>query len=117
MATALEIIQNAAVAMHNAHYDMSPNGLIDPKQAPNDNIIFKLYNDGQLNYTKGSYAYGQRSEFTSGSSILRANEASCITFPKSNPGTSHTFCELTEEEAHAVRTMMKDYVRKALGYT
>jgi len=107
----LQDIQDQAIAMHNAHYARSPTGLIRPNDAPNDNTIYKLYNDGQLNYTKGGFAYGQRSEFEWGAPILRQHEASAVKFPKKVPGTDNTFCELLQGEADHIRALMKEYVK------
>ena len=38
--------------------------LIDENIAPNANIIYHLYQDGEITSQKGSWAYGRRSEFT-----------------------------------------------------
>jgi len=38
--------------------------LIDKNMAPNSNIIYHLYQDGEITFQKGSWAYGGRSEFT-----------------------------------------------------
>jgi hypothetical protein len=39
--------------------------LINVKEAPNENTIYHIYSDGEITSQKGSWAYGQRSEFTS----------------------------------------------------
>lgn len=38
--------------------------LIDENMAPNANIIYHIYQDGEITSQKGSWAYDRRSEFT-----------------------------------------------------
>ena len=40
------------------------NILIDITKQPNDNIIYHLYESGEITHQKGGSAYGKRSEFT-----------------------------------------------------
>lgn len=49
-------IQNTIDVSHN------PN-LIDPQVSPNENTIYKLYNDFSITSEKGGWAYGQRNIF------------------------------------------------------
>ena len=48
-------------------YDMllqlNDNTLFNPKAQPNANTIFHLYNDANITYQKGGWAYGDRTEF------------------------------------------------------
>jgi hypothetical protein len=38
--------------------------LVKPLEQPNGNLIYHLYNDGEITQQKGGYAYKQRTEFT-----------------------------------------------------
>jgi hypothetical protein len=44
--------------------------LIHPEESPNANIIYHLYNDGEITSQKGGWAYLQRSVFTSASPVI-----------------------------------------------
>jgi hypothetical protein len=86
---------------HAAHYVNSPTGLVDVNDAPNSNIIYHLYDDGEVTQQKGGVAYGMRTEFT----IMTA----CVphgkyTFPLAR--NQHTYAVLTLEECERFRTMM-----------
>lgn len=37
--------------------------LVDDSKSPNENIIYHIYNDGEITYQKGGWAYLQRSIF------------------------------------------------------
>ena len=52
-----QLIQETINSSHNKN-------LIDQDMAPNANIIYHLYQDGEITSQKGSWAYGRRSEFT-----------------------------------------------------
>ena len=46
----------------------NPN-LIKEEEQPNDNIIYHIYNDGEITHQKGGWAYRQRTEFIEQSPI------------------------------------------------
>jgi hypothetical protein len=51
----------------NKIYDMllqsNDDNLVKKDESPNENIIYHLYNDGNITSQKGGWAYGDRSEF------------------------------------------------------
>lgn len=85
---------------HDLHYRFSPTGLIDCKQSPNQNLIYHLYNDGEITFQKGSTAYLERSEFTLCPSLYALYRNSKLlpmfAFPKANDGRSYAV--LTESQ-------------------
>ena len=44
---------------------LNDDRLVDPLLAPNANIIYHLYSNGEITYQKGGEVYGKRSEFSS----------------------------------------------------
>lgn len=58
--------------MNNNIKEYTNNSLVNILQTPNENIIYKLYNDFHITSEKGGWAYGSRSQFT-------------IEFPSGNP--------------------------------
>lgn len=52
-----KLIQETINFSHNKN-------LIDENMAPNANIIYHIYQDGEITSQKGSWAYDRRSEFT-----------------------------------------------------
>ncbi len=49
--------------------ELNDDTLIKSNESPNENIIYHLYDDGNITSQKGGWAYGDRSEFISVSSI------------------------------------------------
>ena len=83
----------------------NPN-LININESPNANTIYHIYNDGQVTYQKGGWAYLQRSEFDlKGSIPYFANELSLL-FPKEIHNSSSSYAIGTEEDCLRVREYM-----------
>ena len=60
---------------HNNHYINNVCSLIKVDEAPNDNIIYHFYNDGEITNQKGGFAYKLRSEFTYKPRLLSVNNS------------------------------------------
>lgn len=90
-----KLIQETINSLHNKK-------LIDENMAPNANIIYHLYQDGEITYQKGSWAYGRRSEFTLHYPIH--GYTNNFTFPL-NTG-KFGYAIVTEENASLIRKMM-----------
>ncbi len=92
--------------LHKAHYNKSVDGLIDKTDAPNSNTIYHLYSDGEVTYQKGSWAYLQRSEFTSSYPLYNDYRDSPFVFPKSM-SNGITYAILTNKECRMIREKME----------
>lgn len=88
-------IQQIITSSHNKN-------LIDENMAPNANIIYHIYQDGEITSQKGSWAYGRRSEFTIHYPIH--GYTNNFTFPL-NTG-KFGYAIVTEENAVLIRKMM-----------
>jgi hypothetical protein len=91
--------------LHQSHFANSPNGLVNLSEAPNGNIIYHLYDDGEITHQKGSWAYMQRSEFSVKYPLFYGK--SPYTFPKK--GFDHTYAVLTESECLQMREEMSKF--------
>ena len=96
-----ENVQQYICGLHELHCDK--NDIIKLDQTPNENKIFHLYGDGEITFQKGSYAYGQRSEFPDTYGFLHYKNR--FMFPCTR-GT-HTYCLLTEDECYDCIKLMK----------
>lgn len=96
-----EEVQQYICGLHELH--CNKNDIIRLDQAPNENTIYHLYGDGEITFQKGSYAYGQRNEFTDAYRFLHVSNK--FTFPCSSG--KNTYCVLTEEECHSCARLMK----------
>lgn len=76
--------------------------LIDENMAPNANIIYHIYQDGEITSQKGSWAYGRRSEFTLHYPIH--GYTNNFTFPLNRGKFGYAI--VTEENASLIRKMM-----------
>jgi hypothetical protein len=81
-------------------------GLVDKKQAPNENQIFHLYSDGTITRQKGSWAYGKRSIFEVRGQCVRPN--TYFKFPIESVSNGDTYAIMTEEECRRVRDLMDE---------
>jgi len=88
-------IQQLIISSHNKK-------LIDENMAPNANIIYHIYQDGEITYQKGSWAYGRRSEFTLHYPIHRYTNN--FTFPLNRDKVGYAI--VTKENALLIRKMM-----------
>jgi hypothetical protein len=90
-----EIIQETINSSHNKN-------LVNVDMAPNTNLIYHLYQDGEITSQKGSWAYGRRSEFTLHYPIhVYKNN---FTFPLIREKFGYVI--VTEENALLIRKMM-----------
>jgi len=76
--------------------------LIDENMAPNANIIYHIYQDGEITSQKGSWAYGRRSEFTIHYPIH--GYTNNFIFPLNRGKFGYAI--VTEENAVLIRNMM-----------
>lgn len=74
---------------------------------PNSNTIYHLYNDGEITYQKGAWAYLQRSEFQKFESINY--EFDYNRFPKKSRN-NQGYCIVTLENALIIRNLMIEYL-------
>jgi hypothetical protein len=58
-----KLIQEILIC-HNNHFINGKCDLIKIDKAPNSNLIYHFYNDGEITSQKGGIAYKLRSEFT-----------------------------------------------------
>ena len=70
--------------------------------APNSNIIYHIYQDGEITSQKGSWAYGRRSEFTLHYPIH--GYTNNFIFPLNRGKFGYAI--VTEENASLIRKMM-----------
>ena len=90
-----QLIQEAINSSHNKN-------LINKNIAPNENIIYHLYQDGEITSQKGSWAYGRRSEFTLNYSIQGYRNK--FIFPINQGAVGYAI--VTEENSLLIRKMM-----------
>ena len=76
--------------------------LVKPLEQPNGNLIYHLYNDGEITQQKGGYAYKQRTEFTRESSIK--NKLDPNNFPMKLNDLGYAI--MTYENAYIIRNLM-----------
>ena len=98
-------------------YDMlktlNDDKLFDTTKAPNDNIIYHLYSDGQITYQKGGWAYLDRSEYTILPTITKIMNLDinkfahkCKTLSSNN---TYGYIIVTSENACKIREEMVKY--------
>ena len=78
--------------------------LIKPLESPNGNLIYHLYNDGEITQQKGGYAYKARSEFTLESPIFIKNSLDPNYFPIKINDIGYAI--MTYENALIIRNLM-----------
>lgn len=104
-------LNSQIIEAHNKHYLNSPTGLVNPKESPNENIIYHLYSMGSFTSQKGGWAYLQRSEFEQ-----EYDNSACkhlnLKFPKVGNGYGKTYVILTKEECILFRNKMIDLLKK-----
>lgn len=104
----IQTLNQEIIALHQAHYVTSPTGLIDMNESPNGNRIYHLYDDGEITNQKGSWAYQQRSEFSSEYPFIYGK--SPYIFP--NKCGEHSYVILTESECKEMRAKMQQLHKK-----
>lgn len=92
----------------------NPN-LINVNDSPNANTIYHIYNDGQVTYQKGGWAYLQRSEFDLKPSIPYFVNDLCLLFPKEIHNSSISYAIGTEENCLRVREYMVKLTERKLN--
>lgn len=95
----MESLNKKIVESHNPK-------LVDPKAAPNGNIIYHLYSDGTITFQKGGDAYGQRTMFDLKPGVYKLSKL--FTFPLKGDGED-TYAILTQKECVAFREEMLRY--------
>jgi hypothetical protein len=78
--------------------------LVRPEESPNENIIYHIYDSGNITYQKGGWAYLRRSEFTDSHLCVK------ISYPELFPmGTKYSsYAIVTEEHAKIIQSLMKE---------
>jgi hypothetical protein len=104
------VLNLAILEAHKKHYDGSPTGLVNPKDSPNGNTIYHLYSDGGITFQKGGWAYLQRSEFATESTIGGHRELK-MSFPN-EASYGKTYVILTQEECKYFRGKMIELLEK-----
>lgn len=104
------VLNLAILEAHKKHYDGSPNGLVNPDEAPNGNIIYHLYSDGGITFQKGGGAYLQRSEFSTEPTIGGHRELR-MKFPN-EASYGKTYVILTKSECVEFRNKMIELLEK-----
>ena len=108
-------LNDEIVAAHDKHYDECPTGLWKPDESPNGNTMFHLYNDGEITYEKGGFAYGKRSVFQSCIPICKMNKLN-FDFPNTQGhNDKETYVILTETECNEFRNKMISLLKKYEG--
>ena len=93
----------------------NPN-LIKIDEAPNGNVIYHIYSDGEITSEKGGGVYGQRSRFTqthpiSQTNHIRLSNYDIFKFPLTD-GYNNKYAITTRDDAFAIRLLMIDYITK-----
>ena len=108
----IKSLNAAIIAAHDAHYTVSPTGLINPKESPNANQIYHLYSTGEISFQKGGSAYMQRSEFMTHGTMSNYQKLA-LKFPKRSADGS-TYVILTEDECKYFRVQMSELIKKTI---
>jgi hypothetical protein len=106
--TALSVdeINQMVAQLHQAHYENSETGLVNPNESPNGNIIYHLYDDGEITQQKGGWSYLSRGEFPVAYPIFYGKKI--YQFPISCGNGAHTYAILTQEECASIRRQMAE---------
>lgn len=93
----------------------NPN-LIKIDEAPNGNVIYHIYSDGEITSEKGGGVYGQRSRFTqthpiSQTNHIRLSNYDIFKFPLTDD-YNNKYAITTRDDAFAIRLLMIDYITK-----
>ena len=90
----------------------NPN-LVKKDESPNGNTIYHIYNDGEITYQKGGWAYLQRSVFTDigpcGLTIPPQNFPYC---KREGSYCHYGFAMVTREDAYKIRDLMLQLKKK-----
>jgi hypothetical protein len=98
--------------LHLSRYSKeNPFGLHKPRGNPSENMIYHLYDDGEVTYQKGGHAYMRRTEFTWREPV--SNKV-LLQLPKKTYGYTQTYAILTEEEALKYHNKLKEILSASL---
>lgn len=98
----MEHIKQIIISAHNP-------SLINDKEAPNGNTIYHIYSDGEITSQKGSWAYGQRSEFTSYYPLEKSIQTDYFPIVRTNSnGNKFGYAIVTYEDALKIRELIKN---------
>lgn len=113
--TKLDLFYNKIRQYHNPNLvkqDKDPTkDNYEENVSPNGNIIYHFYNDGEITYEKGAWAYLMRSRFTYSHAIpnLDVDSLDLTKFP--NELSSRTrYCIVTKNHAVELRDLLLDIV-------
>ncbi len=82
--------------------------LIDTTQAPNENTIYHIYSDGEITQQKGSWAYGNRSEFSCYPSLDKSIPADLFPYHRNvSSGVKFGYAIVTYEDSLKIRELIK----------
>lgn len=98
----IKLLNDEIIAAHNKHYENNPDGLLIPNGSPNGNIMFHLYNTGEISQQKGGFAYLRRSEFTIKYNLDNCDKLNLKFIQLAGDGTT-TYVILTEKECYYYR--------------
>jgi hypothetical protein len=108
----IEQLNTDIIAAHDKHYEVSPTGLVNPKESPNGNQIYHLYSTGEISFQKGGWAYMQRSEFMTHGTMSNYQKLA-LKFPK-RAADGSTYVILSEEECKNFRVQMGELIKKLI---
>lgn len=88
--------------------ELNNDSLVNNNESPNANIIYHLYNDGNITSQKGGWAYGQRSEFivASGINIKMNLDIDKFKYLLTTNTTTFGYIIVSEENGRLIRNEM-----------
>lgn len=109
--TEIKLLNEEIISAHNKHYENNPNGLLIPDGSPNGNLMFHLYNTGEISQQKGGFAYLRRSEFKLKYYLDKWDKLN-LKFINLAGDESSTYVILTEKECYYYRDIMVKLLEK-----
>lgn len=100
----IQLLRDEIIAAYKKHYKNNDDGLLMPKESPNGNIMYHLYNTGEVSRQKGGWAYLKRSEFMLKYHLEKYDKLK-LHF-ENVAGDGSTYVILTEEECYHYREKM-----------
>lgn len=95
----IEMLANLIRQKHNP-------GLVVPTAAPNGNMIYHLYPDGEITFQKGGFAYLKRSVFTDVGPNRTFGKRFVELFPVVFDGQHGRYVIANSVDVHEVRALM-----------
>ena len=87
--------------------------LVKNDESPGANTIYHIYNDGEITYQKGGWAYQQRSEFTSKYGLYKKIDPNQMPIKTKSVGFSreiHGYAIVSEHDANIIRNLIDKLV-------